>query len=489
MMLGGLALALLLIALAMIRPRSIDESQYIAATALAVRHLPYRDFAYFQTPLQPILYSILALLFPSWQFVASRLANALCGAGSVLLVGLALRRAGVASRPAIIASLLFLSCDAALFSFAVARNDALPTLLLSAALAAIAGPRSARSVFLAGLFIGGAAAAKISFALPAATLLILAAVGPASVRARLPLRWLAVGLALPIAFVAFFAAISPGAFLFDNFIYPVKAPREWYHLIGRDWKTGWGHPVGFIKYLLEGPAMAALIVIGIAAWRKRGSPVAANPLPFLFAALAVAGLIAAYLPNPARLPYLMPLLPPLFVCLGLVFAAYPALLRKSGLLWGIFAAVGLFHSAQAAALAVSKQRIVAFKVEQDAHRLGKLLDRAGVSGPIAGLSPEAFADSGRPIDPRFAAGPFAFRMVALTNADQDRAWHIISAASLDQLRSSPPAAFVVDLSQSRKYGADLNGVLTRTARSAGFAPVAKVDKLELWLPVKQPPAR
>ena len=40
-------LTLWLIALAIVRPLSVDESQYVAATALTAKGLlPYRDFAY-----------------------------------------------------------------------------------------------------------------------------------------------------------------------------------------------------------------------------------------------------------------------------------------------------------------------------------------------------------------------------------------------------------------------------------------------------------
>src|SRR4051794_19118216 len=81
------ALALWLIAIAFVRRLSIDESQYVAATALTARGLlPYRDFAYLQTPLQPIVFAPLQWLFVGYLLLATRLANALLGLLTILLV-------------------------------------------------------------------------------------------------------------------------------------------------------------------------------------------------------------------------------------------------------------------------------------------------------------------------------------------------------------------------------------------------------------------
>ena len=62
-----LLLALALAALAMARPIDHDESQYVAAAVLSAHGLmPYRDFAYLQTPLQPLLFAPIASLGGIW---------------------------------------------------------------------------------------------------------------------------------------------------------------------------------------------------------------------------------------------------------------------------------------------------------------------------------------------------------------------------------------------------------------------------------------
>ena len=51
-------LAVLLCLLAIARPVDHDESQYVAAATLSGAGLiPYRDYAYLQTPLQPLLFA------------------------------------------------------------------------------------------------------------------------------------------------------------------------------------------------------------------------------------------------------------------------------------------------------------------------------------------------------------------------------------------------------------------------------------------------
>ena len=77
-------------------------------------------------------------------------------------------------------------CEPLLFASAVARNDALPMLLLCSSLALLAGSVSRRAAFFAALLIAAAAAAKISYAFPAAALLALTVAGPRAVKDRLP---------------------------------------------------------------------------------------------------------------------------------------------------------------------------------------------------------------------------------------------------------------------------------------------------------------
>ena len=151
------------------RPINHDEGQYVGAIALMRSGLPYRDFAYLQTPLQPLLLAPLSLLPAGWLLVGGRIANALFGWLSLALLLLGLR--GRTPSWAALAAVVALACtDVFLFGSSVARNDALPMMLLSAAVAVLLQPGTLgqRSYLAAGLLLGLATSAKISFALPAA---------------------------------------------------------------------------------------------------------------------------------------------------------------------------------------------------------------------------------------------------------------------------------------------------------------------------------
>src|SRR4029079_4051975 len=92
------SLALWLIAIAFLRKLSIDESQYVAAAVLTSKGLlPYRDYAYLQTPLQPFVFAPLQCLFSGHVLIATRLVNAALGAGTIALVFGTARRMGATS--------------------------------------------------------------------------------------------------------------------------------------------------------------------------------------------------------------------------------------------------------------------------------------------------------------------------------------------------------------------------------------------------------
>ncbi len=88
----GLAILALLLVIMLATPVDHDESQYVAAVAMMRTGLPYRDFAYLQTPLQPLLFAPFALLPPGWLVAGLRLANGLCALGTLAIIVTTLRQ-------------------------------------------------------------------------------------------------------------------------------------------------------------------------------------------------------------------------------------------------------------------------------------------------------------------------------------------------------------------------------------------------------------
>lgn len=448
-------LLVVLLALAIARPIDHDESQYVAAAALSAKGLlPYRDYAYLQTPLQPLLMAPVAALAGAWAWPALRLVNALLGWLTVAGVYVAARRSGAGERAALIAVLGLAACDILLFSAAMARNDALPAAMLAGAMVAMAGrPGRVNGVFI-GLLLAGAAAAKISYALPAA------AVGLWMLWRRDRLGWLMLGPLAPVVFVAWLWWLAPADALFGVLTFPAKAPAEFY--ADRPWKLSLAAKgIDTLKFLALGPALLALV----AAWRGR-----ALRRPWVW--LALAGFVAALLPEPTWRQYLLPALPPLFLMAALGIERHPPNRTMRT------AAVPLV----VAGLAPSLIALASGGGMVDAMRERAVIAAAlGTRGPVATLSPQFVADP----DPRFATGPFAFRIRRFLAPEDEAARRIVTPRTLAaQFAARPPAAILIGGEGKWTSGTDgADAPLEAWARSNGWRqmPLASY-RFRLWVP-------
>ena len=426
-LLAGTGVLLGLLALA--RPIDHDESQYVAATVLAWHGLPYRDFGYLQTPLQPMLLAPVAALAGGLAWPALRLANALFGA--LTLVGCygAAREAGVADRTALIVTGLLGLCDIFLFGAAVARNDALPAACLAGALwlamRAAAGRDTMAGAMLAGLLLSAAGAAKISFVLPA---LVYGGYALWDRRHR-PVA-LAAGALPMIALVALTDAAAPGAFMFGVFTFPALAPAEWYRT-ANPWKlTMAAKAVDTLKFLALGPALPALAIVTARRAQDRRA--------ILLDLLILAGLVAALLPEPTWRQYLAPVLPPLFVRLAMAWQARPPG-RATRVALAVFAGAGLATTVEGL---IRQHGMTMADALRQGLAIGETARAANVAGPVATLSPQFLPAASLAIDPRFAAGPYYFRTLALLDPALERPYRLVSRARLD-FGTDPPAAILI----------------------------------------------
>jgi 4-amino-4-deoxy-L-arabinose transferase-like glycosyltransferase len=453
------ALALLFCLLAMVRPVDHDESQYVAAAALVSQGLlPYRDLLYLQTPLQPFLFAPLAWAAGAETWPALRLANALLGAVAVGCTWRAARL--VAPAPiAAAAALLFAGTDILLFASGTARNDALPAACLAGALwcaiRAERGGGSRAGAALAGVLLAAATAAKVSYALPALAYGLWALARPAHRPA-----WVALG-ALPIAaFVGWSAAQAPAAFWFGVITFPLEAPDDWY--AGRPWKLSpLAKAVDTLKFLALGAALPALIVV------------LRRPRLSLLLWLLMAGLIAGLAPTPTWRQYLLPALPPLFVALAARWAEAPPG-RAGRAAFAVFALAGLAPSL--AALASGAPGMASLRAQGRALRAA--MDRTGVAGPVATLSPQVLPATGRRVDPRFAAGPFYFRSRTLSPPAG------LPLLALRDLHRAPLPAAVLVGGEDRWTSGDprLDAALAREAARRGYVPIPVAGTpFRLWV--------
>jgi len=418
-----LGLIFLFAVLSVLRPVNHDESQYVAAAILARNALPWRDFAYFQTPLQPVLFAPFAVSLGTLAWPGLRVLNAVLGAIAVLMVGRAARTAGASPQMAIIAAVLFAGTDILLFSAGTARNDALPAAALAGAIVLIVraaqGQGAARHALLTGFLLALAAGAKISYAIPAAAYFVWALLD----RRHRP-AMIALGALPVIALIGWMVAQAPEAARFEMLTFPALAPDQMYRDAGRAFKLSLGFKaIDTLKFLALGTALPAIVAVA-ARWRRDEQGLAR-----LLDMLILAGLVAALLPEPTWRQYLLPALPPLFVRLALLWEKKPPV-RWERIAFAAFFFAGLAPSVEAVVLTAEHGAPMANAVT-DGARLSAAMDQQGVTGMVATLSPQYVAATGRAIDPRFAAGPFYFRSHDLLDPGSERALNLVSAKTLE----------------------------------------------------------
>lgn len=464
------AALLLLCALAMVVPVDHDEGQYVAAAHLiAAGHLPYRDFPYLQTPLQPYLIAPLAWLAPGWLLVVARLANALAVAVAAWLIGrtaIRLSGHGIAGPMAVLA---LVSVDAVLFAATVARNDAVPMLLFAAALERLFArqPISPRRAALAGLFLALAASTKVSYALPCAAAAVMA-LWHARRANRPQVAGLIAGMAAGALPTLLFLVWQTKPFLFGAYHYSIDAVTAWQTLIGSTERLAWDFRARrFVGLLMLGPALWMVLAVALTQSRAR-SQREPRPLGISLEVLLIASFFAAILPSPVYRQYLVPLVPPLILLAALRAEAVITWLRPRKMLGAIavlFLAgsivAGFTRSVRTAIRAPAIERPIA--IERQAHHIGRLGAQTG-GGTVAGLDPLLLVDSGLTLDPRFATGPFLFRASNLA-ACADASLCPVTFAHLDRLDQAPPR-FLVTGSERKLPSAipgGLDGALDRWA--------------------------
>ncbi|WP_454883398.1 hypothetical protein [Sphingomonas oryzagri] len=481
----GILAAAWLLLLVFIRPIDHDESQYVAATVLASHWLPYRDFDYFQTPLQPLLLAPLLNFVPAAPLVLLRCCNAVMG---WLAAGLFGRLVGDITgsrawgRGAI---LLLLATDGFQFAASTARNDMLPFLCVCCALLLlhrIEGWRGTKAVLAAialGIVMAAGAGAKISYALPAVAIPVMEWTMPRSARRWPILGGYAVGAAC--VGIWLFAVImqAPQRAWFDIITFPSRAPSEWYRAMGEGFDLSIaGRLLSFLKFASIGPALVLAAAILVGRDPAVDTSLSARLRGFCLG-LAGAGAAAALLPAPVWRQYLLPLYAPLFL-LGIlhlrwlwgrrVWRAATAALALGGLILPSILAVGAVRDGSPL-----------LTMERDAALLAASLRAQKVTDEVAGIAPEYIADADAPLDRRFAAGPFLFRTqhglgheAAIIGVDQGDV--------VAQLRRVPPAAILTGGDARTSGSASLDARWQQAARVSGYERVADLpDGLALWM--------
>lgn len=437
-----LSLFVFMAAIGFIRGANHDEGQYVAAVAMMRHGLPFIDFDYLQTPLQPLLFTPLAWLPPAYLFAALRLVNAALVAGAAVVTFWAIVRQGRSGRAALAAAGFLGLSELGVFAGMFARNDALPLLLYVCAICAfLEGMKQVRPAAwfgAAGLFLGAAISAKICYAVPAAAFGVVALGLDRQLRVRAVLAMAAGGAAGLLPTLLLYLQ-APDAFYFGVFEYSLRAPQQWRLLNGEAHLLMPGTKLfQMVRILATGAGLPILIWAAVDASRRRAGPRSREIL--LLDLLIATGLVAAYLPDPTYKQYLIPVLPPLVLRLGLCWDRIAPRTRRTLMLCSTLGIlIGLVPSGRDALRAGQSGSPMTAAIA-DAREVRAL---AGM-GPVATLSPERIAGSGIELDSRFVTGPFLFRTRDLLTSGPGKAMRGVQAqslrASLDRL---PPAAMLI----------------------------------------------
>jgi hypothetical protein len=494
---AALAIALagwiLLSLIALTRPANTDEGQYLAAARLVAEGwIPYIDFPYLQTPLQPYLVAPVALIAPGWLFIGARLVNSVAIAVAAWLIGRTCAAVAGNRHAAWVVTLLVLASDCVLLGGSVARNDAIPFLFFAAGLERLydtGGQISRGRAFLAGLLIACAASTKISYGPAAGVAGILALISWALGRRR-GLRGAEVaflsGVALGVLPDVLFFLAAPDRFLFYVIRYSVEAVTAWSTLNGELDRLGWAaRAMDLLDFLRQGPLLL-LLFAALLIWRGRRLNGGPRPLGIGLMPILFASILGVVLPMPAYRQYVIPMVAPLFIWVA-AFGAdtfnkiFERRRHQVVLAAMVIVVVGLgFERTLKLELkAESGQR--PFALERRAHQIGTDVRAAGLER-IAGLDAATLVDSGLPLDRRFATGPFLFRAGNLA-ACSDAALCPVTYASLNRLDSDPPDAVLTGAHRLEPHGlpGGFDSLMDSWARSRGWAEVRLGGGYQLWL--------
>jgi len=450
----GAVLVLMVCWRGMALPLSHDEHMYVAAGKLiAERHVPYRDFPFFQMPYLPYVYAGLFLLTP-YLLAAGRLVSVACSLGIALLLALECWRLwGLAPhglRTSVVACALALLVFNPLFNFAGfwAWNHSPAVLLLLAAYGAHRRARGRnRFHFLSGALIGLSVGIRLTMVVALLPFVLALAAGdrpgrrPAERVAHVLM--LTAGLLAALLPALLVYAQSPSNFLFDN----VR-----YHVLNAQWAADpqigqYTRKAVFVLRTVLLPGNLVLVLsAAVLAWRRLprpGGETWRRPGADCAGLLAAALFLGALVPDPPQLQYFFALVPfAILAALGQL-AAQPLERQVRGVRVLAVAAVLTIAAGLPAYRYLWTARTPAQWIPVRIHRDGERLAALASGAQVISIAPLFPLEGGARIPAACAAGSFGWRVGALVDADARRRLRLPTPWDVDELvAASQPAVLL-----------------------------------------------
>lgn len=461
----GIALGVLCAVGVSLTQYSHNEEMYIAAGVLISDGLvPYRDFAYLQTPYLVWIYGGLFRLLPEpGGYLLAAKSVSLAAYGASLILVFQIERVITASRTVALLITAFVATNLIIIlSTAEASNYALPLALTLGALRACQVER--RRWMLAGLLMGLAIGVKLTFA-PLAAPLLVAAVRERSRDGGSCLLGLALGL-VPLA-----AHLAAG---FDV----VAFNNVGYHLMQAQWRIE--HDVGPALTLLSKLRLAGSLVIhepptlcvlaALATGLIWTRPWPRSPEARLGLGLVATASVAALAPTPVFPQYFALSATLGILMLGFLWQRPPAyagvrvLPVLACLVLGASVSIAPITWQEVSALA-DRRNWASFHLRDAGHEVRTAIDaHGGLAGrPVATLSPIMALENGLPIYRELATGSFAYWPGDMLTDEERRRYVTTSPGTIGALlAAAPPAAVIVG------FRGELDLPLRTYAESNGF---------------------
>ena len=441
-----------------------DESQYILAALLSQQNVIYRDYLYLQPPLHAVLLGFAFKLTNFGYFFVARLSSFFFAAGSLLIFYLILRK--FSSR---LTAIFF--CTFLVFSWnfyrgaALARNDMMPLLFSLIAVYLMLRPDQTLSskllaLGLSGLLIALAVGTKLNYVhMPIAGMFFLVmwpnqlTVGERVAQQVLPFL---VGGLVGLLIIVWFAAADILAFNYGVFGHYFGHYFEHYDVPLRS-----GPEASTIEVALEQLKQPSLFFLQIMSGILIVYIVLNGSIKFLLTHLYATGqwlfwLIivlaapVALLPTPSHLWYYIPIIPFYILCMMSIFSLPQVQISKLAkyallliALLGCYPAVNDLKKRGAFNLFDDRTYWTPLIVQDRSKWVDTLLEKAGVTGKIATLSPDKLIDSKHGFYLQLATGPFFYRVANYMSPEIVERLHGASAATLAGLfeHDMPAAIF------------------------------------------------
>jgi hypothetical protein len=448
-----------------------DENLYVAAGVLiASGKVMYKDFAFLQMPLLPVIYAFLFTLFKTTNYLLiGRIFSVTCSILTMFLVLAVFTRAfhhqrlyGILS--GISAVILYATNPQIQRVGSRAWNHSLPLLCITLAFFIWTQPDTSKPsrvtpLFLVGFLTGMAVFTRISFVFTALVLFIVLTVAmPASgdVRFRRLLPFLG-GAALPALAVVYYLLRAPASFFFDTIQYFfITGAKRW----SPDWKAAitFQEKLSMTSDVLTSPSYLILIILfaasciaAVSMYRHLGE----RKLPLvLSSSLSAVTIIAAFVITPMQIQYFAAPVPFLLMSIAYAVSVGVSATGKRTprevvctaivALLVLGAVTATFHEKKRSsniAFAFSEKHWSPTKVYRTSRKVAKM---AGADALILTLAPIFALEGGGRIYEEFSTGPFLFRYGAFLSKDQRRIAVCVDSRALQPLlRQRPPDAVFV----------------------------------------------